>query len=139
MREVRSSEMTSLRPLLPGYRAQLPKAESRDRYDSKLAFANGSDPYEMPMNEWVDYVEMWPATTSVHIAMYLIVSPSPYTGEALQNYKSLDCYLRFVSGWVYSLLVSVVPSNGNRIVTAKVWLPPILFYLPLVGIIGEAL
>ena len=125
--------MSLLRPLLPGYRAELSKAESRDRYDSKLAFADGRDPYEMPINEWVDVVEMWPATTSVHITMYLIVSPSPYKGEALQN-----CYLRFVSGWV-SLLVSVVPSNGNRIVTAKVWLPPILFYLPLLGVLGQAL
>ena len=55
--------------------------------------------------------------------MYLLVTPSPYSGEDLMNYKSLDCYRNFLSGWVREVLVrSVTDDEGveKRVVTAKV-------------------
>ena len=60
----------------------------------------GLDPYETARNEWLDDVDLWPSVTSIHIGMYLLVTPSPYTGKDLVNYKSLDCYINFLSGWV---------------------------------------
>ena len=49
--------------------------------------------------------------------------PSQYSGEDLLNYKSLDCYQNFLSGWVRKVLVmSVTDDKGvkKRIITAKV-------------------
>ena len=40
-------------------------------------------------------------------------------GEDLLNYKSLDCYRRFVAGWVREVLVYVA-SADKRVITAKV-------------------
>ena len=50
--------------------------------------------------------------------MYLFVNPSPYTGEDLMNYKSLDCYINFVSGWVREVFVRKV--NDKRVVIVSV-------------------
>ena len=80
----------------------------------------GLDPYETVRTEWQDDVDMWPAVTSVHIGMYLLVTPSPYSGEQLVNYKSLDCYVNFLSGWVREILVK--PVEANRVIIAKVGL-----------------
>ena len=52
-------------------------------------------------------MDLWPGVTSVHIGMYLLVNPSPYSGEDLVNYKSLDCYVNFLSGWVREVLVTI--------------------------------
>ena len=59
-----------------------------------------------------------PSTTYIHLGMYLLVNPSPYTGEDLMNYKSLDCYINFVSGWVREVFVRKV--NDKRVVIVKV-------------------
>ena len=63
-------------------------------------------------------MDLWPAVTSVHIRMYLLVTPSPYTGEQLKNYKSLDCYIKFLLGWVREILVKTI--DDTRIIIAKV-------------------
>ena len=59
----------------------------------------------------------------MNVGMYLLVTPSPYTGEDLLNYKSLDCYRNFLAGWVREILVmSMINASGEerRIVIAKV-------------------
>ena len=78
----------------------------------------GFDPYESERNEWQDDVDLWPRTTYIHLGMYLLVNPSPYTGEDLMNYKSLDCYINFVSGWVREVFVRKI--NDKRVVIVKV-------------------
>jgi hypothetical protein len=35
----------------------------------------------------------------------ILVTPSPYSGNDLVNYKSMDCYINFLSGWVREILV----------------------------------
>ena len=61
---------------------------------------------------------MWPAITFVHVCMYLILNPSPYTTDDMLNYKSLDSFKNFQNGWVRELLVKEV--NERRIMIGKV-------------------
>ncbi len=77
------------------------------------------DPYEADKALFVDDVDIWPSITSIHVGMYLVFSPSPYTGDDLLNYNSMDCYQNFLSGWVREILVKTVDQN-KRIVIAKV-------------------
>ena len=86
------------RLFLPGYQSSLENDDARKRYTDKLAVIGGVDPYDTDRKEWFDDVDLWPSVTCVHIAMYLLVTPSPYTGEDLVNYKSMDCYENFSSG-----------------------------------------
>ena len=70
---------------------------SEERYREKLKFIGGTDPYKIPKETWKD---LWPSVTYINVGMYLVVSPSPYSGEDMMNYKSLECYHCFTSGWV---------------------------------------
>lgn len=106
------------RGLIRAYCTTIADADSKKRYEDKLELVNGIDPYEIPRSEWQDNVDLWPAITHVHVCMYLILSPSPYTKEDLLNYKSLDCYQNFVQGWVREVLVKAV--DNKRIVIGKV-------------------
>ena len=106
--------------MLKGYRAAISNMRCQERYDQKLTLISGEDPYELPQSAWIDDVDAWPAMTYIHIGMYLVYSPSPYTSEALMNYKSLDCYQRFVAGWVNGVYVRVGATDDVRVVTAKV-------------------
>ena len=104
---------------LPGYMTLIQDQDAKKRYSDKLGIIGGLDTYETVRSEWQDDVDLWPAVTSVHIGMYLLVTPSPYTGEELKNYKSLDCYINFLSGWVREILVKTM--DDTRIIIAKVW------------------
>ena len=104
---------------LPGYISLLEDSKAKTRYKEKLDTIGGLDPYEIVRNEWQDDVNLWPSVSSVHVAMYLLVTPSPYTGDDLVNYKSMDCYRNFLAGWVKEILVKA-PNNNYRIVIAKV-------------------
>ena len=66
---------------------------------------NGLDPYELPLREWQDDVDKWPETSLIDVTVYLFFSPSPFTQEESKNYKSIDCYQRFIVGWVRDILV----------------------------------
>ena len=93
------------KPMLVGYLAQLQDAKGRERYLEKLAVIGGVDLYEIPRKDWTDDVDLWPAITYVHVGMYLVLSLSPYTSNDLLNYRSLDCYVNFISGLVSEVLV----------------------------------
>ena len=116
---------SSKKAFLPGYLSSLQDADGKKRYLEKLSMIGGLDPYETARNEWLDDVDLWPSVTRILIAMYLLVTPSPYTGKDLVNYKSLDCYINFLSGWVREILVK--QQGDNRVVIAKVILMSILY------------
>lgn len=101
------------------YAASLQSNDSIKQYKEKLELIGGIDPYEMTRNEWMDGVDLWPSITSVNIAMYLLITPSLYTGNDLLNYKSMHCCNHFLSGWVREILVKV-PKDDVRFVIAKV-------------------
>ncbi len=104
--------------LLPDYRDTLTDHNSRQRYQEKLKLINDIVPYETLREDWTDDVDLWPCTSYINVGMYLLFSPSPYTQEDLENYKSLECYQRFIAGWVRDVLVK--PVADKRIVVAKV-------------------
>ena len=79
-----------------GYAASLHNEASRERYAEKLSLLCGTDPYEE--TQWEDDIDAWPAVTYVHVCMYLIPYPSPYTRDEMLNYKSLDSFKNFQSG-----------------------------------------
>ena len=110
------------RLLLGGYFSALKDQNAKKRYLDKLHVVNWLDPYETERKEWKN-VNLWPSITHVNLGMYLLVTPSPYSGEDLLNYKSLDCYRNFLSGWVREVLVMSVTDDKiveKRIITAKV-------------------
>ena len=112
------TESAKKKPMLGGYLAQLQDARGRERYIEKLAVIGGVDLYEIPRKDWTDDVDLWPAITYVHVGMYLVLSPSPYTSNDLLNYKNLDCYVNFISGFVREVLVKEI--CDKRAVIAKV-------------------
>ncbi len=91
--------------LLGGYFESMRDSDGKARYIEKLSLLGGFDPHESERSQWLDDVDLWPSITHIHLAMYLLYTPSRYTGEDLLNYKSLDCYIHFVSGWVREVLV----------------------------------
>ncbi len=70
--------------------------DGRKRYQDKLSLLGGLDPYETTRAEWQDDVDLWPNISHMHVGIYLLPTPSPYTGAELLNYKSLDCYPNFL-------------------------------------------
>ena len=110
--------MASKKKLLPGYFVSMQDSDGKGRYIDKLSVLEGFDPYESERSQWLDDVDLWPSITHIHLAMYLLCTPSRYTGEELLNYKSLDCYINFVSGWVREVLVKTL--DDKRVVLGKV-------------------
>ncbi len=106
------------RLLLGGYFASLQDTDGKERYLEKLSMLDGFDPYESDRSQWLDDVDVWPSITHINLAMYLLYTPSRYTGEDLLNYKSLDCYVNFVSGWVREVMVKVF--DQRRVVLGKI-------------------
>lgn len=84
--------------ILPEYYSSLQDEKAKERYVEKILYVGGLDPYKIPRKEWSDLIELWPGITQIHIGMYLLLTPSPYSREDLLNYKSLDCYKNFVAG-----------------------------------------
>ena len=76
--------------ILARYFESVQEQDGRKRYLEKLRAIGGLDPYEVPRNEWQDDVDLWPAITYIHLGMFLLLTPSPYTGEDLMNYRLLQ-------------------------------------------------
>ena len=108
-----------LEGMLPGYKNNISNTACLERYEAKLAYADWEDPYEIPRCEWKDDIEFWPSLSYIHVGMYLLFSSSVYTEEMLMDYKNLDCYQKFESGWVQEVKVKCL-RNGRRLMIAKV-------------------
>ena len=115
--------MAKKRPFVEGYLSSIQDQDAKKRYLDKLDAICGLDPYETEKKQWKDDIDLWPSITHVHIGMYLLITPSPYTGEQLLNYKNLDCYRNFLAGWVREILVWAVSNHSGtekRVLIAKV-------------------
>jgi len=55
--------------------------------------------YEIPKNDLVDYMKLWPPVTFSDVYCYLIETPEDFTGENLKAYNFV------ISGWVKPLRV----------------------------------
>lgn len=118
---MQSTEMgatTSRKAILPGYKATLYDPQSRKRYEEKLSLLSEKDQCQILVQAWKDDVELLSSTTYVHVGMYVVFSQSPYTGQDLLNYKSLECHYQSTAGWVRKILVSA--EGEHRLLTAKV-------------------
>ena len=87
---------------LQGYASGIADPKDKQRYADKIAVV-GCNPYEISKEEWEDNTDMWPSISYVHVCMYLIINPSPYTKDDMLNYKSLDSFKNFQDGWVREL------------------------------------
>ena len=59
---------------------------------SKKRFENSLDPYQLPENEWIDDITVWPSVEFGCIYSYLIERRGDFTKEKLKAYKSLEAY-----------------------------------------------
>ena len=94
-----------------------------NRYLEKIKLVGGKDPYELPENLFKDIscfkCTSLPDITYPDIYNYLINSPSPYTGESLKAFKSLEAYKFFTAGHVRNIKLALV-EGCNFIVKAQV-------------------
>ena len=87
----------------------------RARQEEKLKVCVGEveivlpDPYSIPASRWICNPRQLPLLQHPSIYNYLIRTPGPFTGEALQAYKSLDAYNYFISGHVHEVLQHEIP------------------------------
>ena len=105
--------------MLPGYFESMEDEMCQKRYREKLEYSGGVDLYELPLDEWDDDIGLWPSISYIHVGMYLLYASSAYTQEQLMDYKNLDCYQKFTSGWVKEVYVKSLP-GGRRALIAKV-------------------
>lgn len=70
------------------------------RYNAKLCVksVNYGDPYRVDASEWTLTGRRWPPVTMINITVYLLFTPSRFTADTLQAYKSLEAYNYFESG-----------------------------------------
>ena len=93
-----------------------PSTTDRARYEEKLKVCVGEvlivlpDPYSIPTSRWICNPRQLPPLQYPTIYNYLILTPGPFMGEALQAYKSLDANSYFISGHVHEVLQHEIPT-----------------------------
>ena len=118
-----SSSSSSKKKRLGGYFSSLKDEAARKRYYEKLRLIEDLDPYETEKKDWEDNVDLWPSVTHINVGMFLLLTPSVYSGDDLLNYKSMESYRNFLAGWVREVLVrSLTSADGSKkiVVIAKV-------------------
>ena len=76
-------------------------ADARMRYIDKTAIIGGHDPYSLTGTMWSSDTVNFPSVTYIDMVNYFVVGQSRfYTMKDFKNYRSLESYDRFVSGWV---------------------------------------
>ena len=94
------SAMSKKQLLLDSYFSTINDETSKKRYLDKLCHIGGLDPYQTGIDEWEDNTDLWPSIIHINLGMYLLAMPSPYSGDDLLNYKSLDSYIKTLCTWV---------------------------------------
>ena len=95
--------------------------EENSRYLEKISLIGGVDPYSLQKREHDGDVEMHPKITYPDIVNYLILTISAYTMDDLKNYKSLNAYNQFVSGWIKEICIKSYENFGQVLLFGKVW------------------
>ena len=57
--------------------------------------------HEMKKKDWKYNVDLWPSITHINVGMFLLLTPSIYSGQDLLNYKNMEsqdfsCWLQVV-------------------------------------------
>ncbi|KAJ8304209.1 hypothetical protein KUTeg_017792 [Tegillarca granosa] len=101
------------------YQEDLPP-EAKARYEFKLNLL-GIDicPFKTPADKWNNDPKKWPSIEYNDVYHYLIKSPRLYSAEAMENYRSLEAHVFFVSGWVQTVY-HMKSANGTFIFKADV-------------------
>ena len=96
--------------LFPGYKATIADLPSKQRYEEKLEMIEGQDFYAVLQCQSLG----WKILTSGKVqATFRLVCTchfflSPNKGDDVLNYMILECYQRFVAGWMRDVLVNVM-------------------------------
>ena len=86
--------------------------DAHKRYLEKISIIGGQDPYVIPDVEWSTNPDMFPSLSYIDIVNYLVLGSSPfYSMVEFKNYKSLEAYDRFLSGWVQKVQVFATSCN----------------------------
>ncbi|RDD42711.1 hypothetical protein TrispH2_006575 [Trichoplax sp. H2] len=88
------------------------------RYIEKTKLIDGADPYRIMKDQWSTDDKDLPDITYPDIVNYLVTTESSYTLEDLKDYRSLQSYNYFVSGWVSDVMHCTI--NDRSIIIAKV-------------------
>ncbi|KAL1478862.1 hypothetical protein MTO96_052320 [Rhipicephalus appendiculatus] len=102
-------------------------AADQQRYSGKLLVygVQCPDPYGIPDSEWVHDAaakRLCPPVKMTNVVIYLLFSPSQFTPENVENYKSLQAYNYFQSGLVRKC--RIWRSNAKKICIVRAEVMP---------------
>ena len=93
--------------------------DGKIRYVEKIKSLNGFDPY-VNEKDWICNHALLPPLDYSDIFNYLVLTVSYYTATQFKNFKSLEAYDRYVSGWVQELKIFQRPDCEHLSIKAKV-------------------
>ena len=93
----------------------------RRRYLEKTRFIGGIDPFELPRNKMLpisrdsgENNELLPELTYIDMVNYFVYGKAPlYTDIEFKNYKTMQSYERFVTGWVQKVELLIHKIDGG--------------------------
>lgn len=88
------------------------------RYDQKISKCNGIDPYSLDDKELSDDRKDFPEISLIDIENHMIHSVSPFTNKQFKNYKGMEAYSFFESGFV--LYVGSKKMNDTALLIGRV-------------------
>ena len=75
--------------------------EAFQRYKQKISICGlECCPYQLVFQDLTEDPRQWPDVTHGDIWEYLVNSPGVFTQQTMRNFKSLEAYRFFQSGWV---------------------------------------
>jgi len=86
------------------------RGPAKERYEKKIEEI-GFDPYALRKSEFSEDLTYLPTVDYPDIVNYLVYRTSWATGDQFSNWKAMDSYNFFASGWVGTLQFKTVPNN----------------------------